>query len=119
MKFCYSPSVCCENIFVLPFLKEFSSLFALQLVAGVMDPHVWSIRSVDAIDAAISLLPFTKPAKKIEIELQKFTPTQALGQLAATIKHTRYDGKLDMWLYHSRKNFIPCDEFMKELHGAK
>ena len=100
-------------------LQWFIAYFALQVVAGVMQrEEVWLIEDADAVKAATALLPFTRPGE-LDVELYHSTPTQALHQLAATIKQTAFGGRLVMWLSHSRDNFIPCDDLVKELHGAK
>ena len=96
----------------------FIAYFALQVVAGVMRrEEVWLIRDADGVKAATALLPFTRPGKELRVSLQSSTPTQALHQLAATIKQTAFGGQLVMRLEHSYNNFIPCD--VKDLHGAK
>ena len=101
-------------------LQWFIEYFALQVVAGVLQREmVWNIYDADEVRTATALLPFTQPGKKLEIVLQFSTPTQALRQLASTIKQTPFGGELRMWLWHSRDNFIPCDDLVKELHGAK
>ena len=100
-------------------LQWFIAYFALQVVAGVMQrEEVWEIEDADEVKAATALLPFTRPGKKLDVSLHS-TPTQALHQLTATIKQTAFRGELDMRLVHSRDNFIPCDDLVKELHGAK
>ena len=52
----------------------------------------------DEVKAATALLPFTRPGKKLNVQLEDSTPTQALHQLAATIKQTAFGGQLVMWL---------------------
>ena len=95
----------------------FIAYFALQVVAGVMQrEEEWWIGNADGVKAATALLPFTRPGE-LNVWLLDSTPTQALHQLAATIKQTAFGGQLQMGLYHSHKNFIPCD--VKDLHGAK
>ena len=79
----------------------------------------WEIRDADGVKAATALLPFTRPGKKLHVWLHDSTPTPALHQLAATIKQTAFGGQLGMGLVHSRDNFIPCDDLVKDLHGAK
>ena len=102
------------------FLQWFIAYFALQVVAGVMQrEEVWRIWDADEVKAATALLPFTRPGEKLFVSLLDSTPAQALHQLAATIKQTTFGGQLEMWLRHSRNNFIPCDDLVKELHGAK
>ena len=76
----------------------------------------WEIEDADEVKAATALLPFTRPGEELRVSLHS-TPTQALHQLAATIKQTAFGGQLEMRLEHSSENFIPCD--MKDLHGAK
>ena len=105
-------------------LQWFIAYFALQVVAGVMQrEEVWEIRDADGVKAATALLPFTQPGKELDVVLLFSTPTQALHQLAATIKQTDFGGQLGMGLEHSRDYFIPCDDLVKdlvkELHGAK
>ena len=105
-------------------LQWFIAYFALQVVAGVMQrEEVWLIWDADGVKAATALLPFTQPGEELYVELFHSTPTQALHQLAATIKQTAFGGQLVMSLNHSHDNFIPCDDlvkdFGKELHGAK
>ena len=105
-------------------LQWFISYFALQVVAGVMQrEEKWRIGDADAVKAATALLPFTRPGEKLYVVLDDSTPTQALHQLAATIKQTAFGGQLDMDLWHSRDNFIPCDDLVKdlvkELHGTE
>ena len=105
-------------------LQWFIAYFALQVVAGVMQrEEVWKIYDADGVKAATALLPFTRPGEELFVSLGYSTPTQALHQLAATIKQTPFGGQLRMWLVHSRNNFIPCDDlvkdFVKKLHGAK
>ena len=98
----------------------FIAYFALQVVAGVMQrEEVWRIEDADEVKAATALLPFTRPGNGLYVELWHSTPTQALHQLAATIKQTPFGGQLGIGLWHSRNNFIPCDDLVKELHGAK
>ena len=100
-------------------LQWFIAYFALQVVAGVMQrEEVWEIEDADGVKAATALLPFTRPGKKLNVWLYS-PPTQALQQLAATIKQRTFGGQLVMRLGHSRNNFIPCDDLVKELHGAK
>ena len=100
------------------FLQWFIAYFALQVVAGVMQREKgWRIEDADAVKAATALLPFTRPGKRLNVLLEDSTPTQALHQLAATIKQTAFGGQLVMSLQHSWDNFIPCD--VKDLHGAK
>ena len=94
------------------------------MVAGVMQrEEVWGIVDADEVKAAAALLPFTRPGEKLDVVLYHSTPTQALHQLAATIKQTAFGGQLRMRLWHSRDNFIPCDDLVKDLvkdlHGAK
>ena len=106
------------------FLQWFIAYFALQVVAGVMQREKgWYIDDADGVKAATALLPFTRPGKMLNVLLGDSTPTQALHQLAATIKQTAFGGQLVMLLEHSRDNFIPCDDlvkdFVKDLHGAK
>ena len=100
------------------FLQWFIAYFALQVVAGVMRrEEEWEIEDADEVKAATALLPFTRPGKKLFVSLHHSTPTQALHQLAATIKQTAFGGELVMGLEHSHDNFITCD--VKDLHGAK
>ena len=102
-------------------LQWFIAYFALQVVAGVMqrEKEWWMIENADRVKAAAALLPFTRPGKKLDVELQDSTPTPALHQLAATIKQTAFRGQLGMELGHSHNNFIPCDDLVKDLHGAR
>ena len=101
-------------------LQWFIAYFALQMVAGVMRrEEEWRIEDADGVKAATALLPFTRPGKKLDVSLEDSTPTPALHQLAATIKQTPFGGQLGMWLVHSRDNFIPCDDLVKDLHGTK
>ena len=108
-------------------LQWFIAYFALQVVAGVMQrEEVWEIQDADGVKAATALLPFTRPGEQLlsvikqHVKLhQSSTPTQALHQLAATIKQTAFGGQLVMGLQHSCNNFIPCDDLVKDLHGAK
>ena len=101
-------------------LQWFIAYFALQVVAGVLRrEEEWGIGDADGVKTATALLPFTRPGKKLRVWLDDSTPTptQALHQLAATIKQTAFGGQLEMWLVHSHNNFIPCD--VKDLHGAE
>ena len=99
-------------------LQWFIAYFALQVVGGVMQrDELWEIEDADEVKAATALLPFTQPGEKLHVWLRDSTPTQALHQLAATIKQTAFGGQLKMELRHSYYNFIPCD--VKDLHGAK
>ena len=94
--------------------------FALQVVAGAMQRQKeWRIMKNDDVKAATALLPFVQPGKSMYVRLSFSTPTQALHQLAATIKQTAYGRELVMKLYHSIENSIPCDDLVKEFHGAK
>ena len=79
----------------------------------------WEIRDADDVKAATALLPFTQLGERLFVSFWHSTPTPALHQLAATIKQTAFGGQLWMGLVHSRNNFIPCDDLVKELHGAK
>ena len=84
--------------------------------------EVWGIvDNADEVKAATALLPFTRPGEKLNVLLlySTPTPTQALHQLAATIKQTAFGGQLVMDLWHSRVNFIPCDDLVKDLHGTE
>ena len=90
------------------------------MVAGVMQrEEVWQIEDADDVKAATALLPFTRPGEKLNVWLHDSTPTQALHQLAATIKQTAFGGLLVMELVHSHNNFIPCRDLVKDLHGTK
>ena len=105
-------------------LRWFIAYFALQMVAGVLQREwQWYIYDADEVKAATALLPFTKPGKELYVWLEHSTPTPALHQLAATIKQTAFGGQLRMELWHSRNNFIPCDDLVKdlvkELRGTK
>ena len=101
-------------------LQWFIAYFALQVVAGVMQREkVWEIEDADGVKAATALLPFTQPGEVLDVWLRDSPPTQALHQLAATIKQTDFGGRLGMWLVHSYNNFIPCDDLVKDLHGIK
>ena len=105
-------------------LQWFIAYFALQVVAGVMQrQEKWRIEDADGVKAATALLPFTRPGKKLHVWLHDSTPTPTLHQLAATIKQTDFGGQLEMKLRHSRDNFIPCDDLVKDLvkdlHGAE
>ena len=101
-------------------LQWFIAYFALQVVAGVMRrEEEWKIWDADGVKAATALLPFTRPGEQLNVVLWHSTPTQALHQLAATIKQTAFGGQLMMGLVHSHDNFIPCDDFVKDLHGVK
>ena len=93
------------------------------MVAGVLQREwEWKIEDADEVKAATALLPFTQPGE-LHVWLEHSTPTQALHQLAATIKQTAYRGQLRMELWHSYNNFIPCDDLVKdlvkELRGAR
>ena len=81
----------------------------------------WDIRDADDVKAATALLPFTRPGEELFVELEDSppAPAPALHQLAATIKQTDFGGQLRMELHHSHDNFIPCDDLVKEMHGAK
>ena len=83
--------------------------------------EVWEIETADSVKTATALLPFTQPEEKLDIWLDDSTPTQALHHLSATIKQKAFEGELEMKLWHSYYNFIPCDvkELLKELPGAK
>ena len=104
-------------------LQWFIAYFALQVVAGVMRrEEEWEIEDADGVKAAaaqrfIHVLPFTRPGEEMNVLLLHSTPTQALHQLAATIKQTAFGGRLVMRLVHSHDNFIPCD--VKDLHGTE
>ena len=88
------------------------------MVAGVMQREdKWWIMYADEVKAATALLPFTQPGKELAVEFLQ--PTPALQQLAATVAQTAFGGQLVVRLEHAFNNFIPCDNLVKELHGAK
>ena len=93
-------------------------------MGGVMQrQEMWEIMDADMAKAATALLPFTQPGEKLHVWVEDSTSTQALHQLAATIKQTAFGGELVMWIEHSRNICNPCKELVKELekelHGAK
>ena len=105
---------------LLHILHWFIAYFALQMVAGVMQREwLWGIEDADGVKAAAALLPFTQPEVMLYVFLKDSPQAPALHQLAATIKQTDFGGQLVMRLEHSYYDFIPCDDLVKELHGAK
>ena len=93
----------------------------LKVLGGVLAQEKWweIIDSAEEVRAVAALLPYKHPSKQLSVGFGSSSPTTALKPLTTAVAETDFRGKLVMSIYHSWFNFLPCDEWLKPLKGAK
>ena len=80
----------------------------------------WKVfNSVEAAKTATALFAHRHPKELLSIYFDPPTPREPLRALASAVKESGYEGELSMELWHENQNFVSCDEFVKELKGAR